>query len=63
MVIALACASPCPTCFCTAMGGGPAGTEGADLLAHDLPSLGRRPAAGGRDATKAGPCWKHTPTC
>ncbi len=40
VVIALACASPCPTCFCTAMGGGPAGTEGADLLAHDLPSLG-----------------------
>jgi ferredoxin len=37
VVIALACASPCPTCFCTAMGGGPAGTEGADLLAHDLP--------------------------
>ncbi len=38
-VIALACASPCPTCFCTAMGGGPAGTEGVDVLAHDLPSL------------------------
>jgi ferredoxin len=36
VVIALACAAPCPTCFCTAMGGGPAGTEGADLLAHDL---------------------------
>lgn len=39
VLIALACASPCPTCFCAAMGGGPAGTEGADLLAHDLPSL------------------------
>jgi sulfhydrogenase subunit beta (sulfur reductase) len=39
VVIALACASPCPTCFCTAMGGGPAGTEGVDILAHDLPSL------------------------
>ncbi len=40
VVIALACASPCPTCFCTAMGGGPAGTEGADLLAHDLARAG-----------------------
>jgi ferredoxin len=39
VVIALACASPRPTCFCTAMGGGPAGTEGVDVLAHDLPSL------------------------
>jgi sulfhydrogenase subunit beta (sulfur reductase) len=39
VVIALACASPCPTCFCTAMGGGPAGTEGVDILAHGLPSL------------------------
>ena len=39
VVISLACASPCPTCFCTAMGGGPAGTEGADLLAHELASL------------------------
>jgi len=37
VVIPLACSSPCPTCFCTAMGGGPAGTEGADLLAHQLP--------------------------
>lgn len=37
IVISLACASPCATCFCTAMGGGPAGTEGADLIAHDLP--------------------------
>ena len=40
VVIALACASPRPTCFCTAMGGGPAGTEGADLLAHELASQG-----------------------
>jgi hypothetical protein len=40
------CASPCPTCFCTAMGGGPAGTEGADLLAHDLPSLAGGAAGG-----------------
>jgi ferredoxin len=39
VLIALACASPCPTCFCMAMGGGPAGTQGVDLLAHDLPSL------------------------
>ncbi len=51
VVIALACASPCPTCFCTAMGGGPAGTEGADLLAHDLPSLA---GAGGGLAGSAG---------
>jgi sulfhydrogenase subunit beta (sulfur reductase) len=36
VVIPLVCASPCPTCFCTAMGGGPAGKEGADLLAHEL---------------------------
>ena len=46
VLIALACASPCPTCFCTAMGGGPAGTEGADLLAHDLPSLAGGGAGG-----------------
>jgi formate hydrogenlyase subunit 6/NADH:ubiquinone oxidoreductase subunit I len=42
VVIPLACSSPCPTCFCTAMGGGPSGTEGADLLARKLP-----PSAGG----------------
>ena len=45
VVVALACASPCPTCFCTAMGGGPAGTQGVDLLAHDLPPA--EGAAGG----------------
>jgi sulfhydrogenase subunit beta (sulfur reductase) len=47
VVISLACASPCPTCFCTAMGGGPAGTEGADLLAHDLPAVAGGAAGGG----------------
>jgi ferredoxin len=36
LVIPLACTNPCPTCFCAAMGGGPAGTAGADLLAHEL---------------------------
>jgi sulfhydrogenase subunit beta (sulfur reductase) len=39
LVISLACTSPCATCFCTATGGGPAGTEGADLIAHDLAGL------------------------
>ena len=47
VVIALACTGPCPTCFCTAMGGGPAGTEGADLLAHDLSAAVGAGGAGG----------------
>ncbi len=33
VVIALACDEPCPTCFCTSVGGSPHGTEGADVLA------------------------------
>lgn len=31
-VISLACQEPCKTCFCTSLGGSPAGIEGADLL-------------------------------
>jgi ferredoxin len=36
LVIALACAEPQASCFCTAVGGHPAGREGADLLAFRL---------------------------
>ncbi len=35
-VIGLACRKPGPNCFCTSVGGGPASTEGLDLLLHDL---------------------------
>lgn len=35
-VVALACAAPLPSCFCTSVGGSPAGEEGADVLAFDL---------------------------
>jgi hypothetical protein len=66
VVISLACAAPCPTCFCTAMGGGPAGTEGADLLAHELPGGGGAGAAddpAGGASDKGGPCWKHIAAC
>jgi sulfhydrogenase subunit beta (sulfur reductase) len=31
-VISIACAQPTEACFCTSVGGSPAGTEGADLL-------------------------------
>jgi sulfhydrogenase subunit beta (sulfur reductase) len=31
-VLAVACAKPRSTCFCTALGGSPAGTEGVDVL-------------------------------
>lgn len=37
VVIAYACSAPCSTCFCTAVGGGPAGTSGADALLSDAP--------------------------
>jgi sulfhydrogenase subunit beta (sulfur reductase) len=33
IVISLACDSPCPSCFCTSVGGHPYGTDGADILA------------------------------
>jgi sulfhydrogenase subunit beta (sulfur reductase) len=36
VTVALACESPGAACFCTAVGGGPAGTEGTDLLLVDL---------------------------
>jgi len=40
VVISLACTRPCASCFCTATGGGPADTRGADILAHDLGAEG-----------------------
>ncbi len=36
LVIAMACDSPDPTCFCSASGGGPCSSEGSDLLFLDL---------------------------
>ncbi len=36
LIIALACREPAATCFCTSVGGSPAGKEGADILAHEL---------------------------
>lgn len=36
VVISLACIKPCPTCFCTTVGGNPAGTDGSDVLAVEL---------------------------
>lgn len=35
-VVGLACAEPCSNCFCTSVGGGPASTEGLDVLLTDL---------------------------
>jgi ferredoxin len=35
-VITLACNSPADTCFCVAVGGGPSGTRGTDLLLSDI---------------------------
>lgn len=32
VVVSIACDQPCETCFCTSVGGSPAGIEGADLL-------------------------------
>lgn len=31
-VVSIACEHPCDTCFCTSLGGSPAGIEGSDLL-------------------------------
>ncbi len=31
-VVSIACQEPCDTCFCTSLGGSPAGIEGSDLL-------------------------------
>ena len=36
VVISLACSEPCQTCFCTSVGGSPAGREGTDIIAFDL---------------------------
>jgi ferredoxin len=36
LVISLACAEPCASCFCTVTGGGPASGLGSDILAHDI---------------------------
>ena len=36
VVVALACTEPMKTCYCTSVGGSPAGEEGADVLAFDL---------------------------
>ncbi len=36
IVVTLACNKPGSTCFCTSVGGDPAGTRGADVLAFDL---------------------------
>ncbi len=36
IVITLSCVRPAPTCFCTAVGGDPAGGTGADVTAFDL---------------------------
>lgn len=35
-LVGMACLAPCVNCFCTSMGGGPASTEGLDLLLTDL---------------------------
>ncbi len=35
-VISFACARPASNCFCTSMGGNPAGTDGADMLWTDI---------------------------
>ena len=35
-VVSLACSSPGTTCFCNSVGGGPADTQGSDLLLFDL---------------------------
>jgi len=36
ILISAACLSPETTCFCTSVGGSPAGTEGSDILLFDL---------------------------
>ena len=38
VVVSLACNKSCATCFCTTVGGDPAGTRGADVVATDLDS-------------------------
>ncbi|HUT18117.1 MAG TPA: 4Fe-4S dicluster domain-containing protein [Anaerolineae bacterium] len=36
VVVSIACDEPCETCFCTSLGGSPAGIEGSDLLLTPL---------------------------
>jgi formate hydrogenlyase subunit 6/NADH:ubiquinone oxidoreductase subunit I len=36
IVVSIACDEPCETCFCTSVGGSPAGIEGSDLLLTPL---------------------------
>jgi len=36
VIVSLACHTPCSTCFCTSLGGSPAGRAGCDILAFDL---------------------------
>ena len=35
-IVSISCAEPCGTCFCTSLGGSPAGIEGTDLLMTPL---------------------------
>jgi ferredoxin len=35
-LVGFGCVSPCPTCFCTSVGGGPFGEKGLDALVYDL---------------------------
>jgi ferredoxin len=35
-IVSISCQEPCKTCFCTSLGGSPAGTEGTDLLMTPL---------------------------
>jgi sulfhydrogenase subunit beta (sulfur reductase) len=35
-LVGLGCNEPCPTCFCTSVGGGPFNEKGLDVLLHDL---------------------------
>ena len=36
VIVSLACEEPCKACFCTSLGGSPAGTEGSDILLTPL---------------------------
>ncbi|MFH1556919.1 MAG: hypothetical protein ABII76_19030, partial [Pseudomonadota bacterium] len=36
IIISLACNEPLDTCFCTSVGGDPAGSDGADIVAFDV---------------------------
>jgi len=47
VIVALACDEPCPSCFCTSVGGSPYGTDGADVLASPAGSaVAEGPGAG-----------------